>query len=70
MPTCRFCHESGTEDGMTKYGTRHYAHFACYLDAGKPLSDLRPWRVRLFPWKVLKERNLLDEANRLTAEAA
>jgi len=48
-----------------KYGTRHYAHYDCYLDAGKKLSDLRKWQIKQFPYFILKERNLLDEASRL-----
>ena len=68
LQTCRFC---GKQDGagirtMVKYGVRHYAHFACYLDAGKPLSYLSKWQVGTFPFKVLKDRGLLDEAERLT----
>jgi hypothetical protein len=45
---------------MVKYGTRHYAHFRCYLDAGKTLDDLAAWKVGLFPFFLLKDRGLLD----------
>lgn len=61
---CRFCGE-GTAGEMVKYGVRHYAHFACYLDAGRPLAALSPWQVGQFPWRVLRERGLSDEAERM-----
>jgi hypothetical protein len=51
-----------------KYGVRHYAHFGCYLDAGKPLSDLHKWQIEGFPFRVILERGLMDEVERLTAE--
>ena len=41
MNTCRFC-KSMMSDDLVKYGTRHYAHYKCYLDAGKKLEDLHP----------------------------
>ena len=62
---CRFCSEIDNEAdrdyAMVKYSTRHYAHFACYLDAGKKLSDLHSWQVAQFPYRLLKERGLLDD---------
>ncbi len=51
---------------MIKYGTRHYAHPVCYLDAGKELADLSAWQVGRFPYRLLQERGLIDEAARLT----
>jgi hypothetical protein len=63
MNTCRFCKKMLPE---VKYGTRHYAHFDCYLDAGKPLDALSQWQIKKFPYFLLKERGLLDEAARLT----
>lgn len=57
---CRFCDDR--DQSMVQYGVRHYAHFRCYLDAGKKLSDLHAWQVRQFPYKLLKERGLLQEA--------
>ncbi len=69
LQTCRFCGKQdhqGTAT-MVKYGVRHYAHFVCYLGAGKRLDELHAWQVGTFPFKVLKDRNLLDEAERLTA---
>ena len=60
--TCRFCDKiEFDEDLMVKYGVRHYAHHACYLDH-KPLHELHAWQVRKFPFKVLRERGLLAEA--------
>jgi len=59
---CRFCKKLSFDgDGMVKYGTRHYAHFECYLAAGKPLSALRDWQVIQFPHRLLKDRGLLDQ---------
>lgn len=63
--TCRFCKSPMSSD-LVKYGTRHYAHYACYLDAGKKLSDLPAWQIGKFPYFLLKERGLLEEAQRLT----
>ncbi len=56
--TCRFCKEFSRDD-LLKYGVRHYAHYKCYLDAGKSLDDLPDWKVSQFPFRLLKERGLL-----------
>jgi hypothetical protein len=53
---------------MVKYGTRHYAHFKCYLDAGKTLDSLPAWRVAEFPFFLLKERGLLEKAQEMTKD--
>jgi hypothetical protein len=66
---CRFCTDR-TVEPQVKYGVRHYAHFKCYLDAGKKLSDLHAWQVGEFPFRLLKERGLEVEAFAVTAEAA
>jgi hypothetical protein len=60
--TCRFCKKSSLDssEDMVKYSTRHYAHFKCYLDAGKTLDQLSAWKVAHFPYFLLKEHNLLD----------
>jgi hypothetical protein len=58
--TCRFCDDR--DQSMVKYGVRHYAHYRCYLDAGKSLDDLHPWQARQFPYRLLKERGLLSSA--------
>ncbi len=59
--TCRFCGEYGARD-LVKYQVRHYAHHACYLAAGKLLTDLHPWQVELFPYRLLQEHGLVDVA--------
>lgn len=33
LRTCRFCQVQEDSRGMHKYGTRHYAHWACYFRA-------------------------------------
>jgi hypothetical protein len=58
---CRFCKESASEDNLVKYGTRHYAHHACYLDH-KPLHELHGWQVGNFPWLLIINRGLEKEA--------
>lgn len=59
--TCRFCKKFETDSSrLVKYGTRHYAHFKCYLDAGKTIDGLSVWQVGQFPYRLLKERGLLD----------
>lgn len=61
MNTCRFCGISSMDgSGMVKYGTRHYAHFRCYLHAGKTIDNLPAWKVGEFPYLLLKEYRLLD----------
>lgn len=60
MNTCRFCKKMVHRDFHVKYGVRHYAHFDCYLDAGKDLFRLSRWQVDQFPRDLLKKRGLLD----------
>ncbi len=63
MNTCRFCKEVSfhpDRDGV-RYGPRHFAHFACYLDAGKSLDDLHDWQVGKFPYRLLIDRGLYDQ---------
>jgi hypothetical protein len=58
---CRFCKKSSFDgDDMVKYGVRHYAHFKCYLDAGKTLDTLSAWQANNFPYFLLKDRGLLS----------
>jgi hypothetical protein len=59
MQTCRFCKSHHDIDHMIKYGVRHYAHFDCYLDAGKPLQDLHDWQIIAFPARLIKDRGLM-----------
>lgn len=56
MSTCRFCKNWKGE--MVKYEVRHYAHFECYLDAGKKLEDLHDWQIGKFPYRLIKARGL------------
>lgn len=60
---CRFC--ESRDQSLVKYGVRHYAHFHCYLDAGKSLDDIWAWQVRQFPYRLLKERGLLAVASEI-----
>ena len=64
---CRFC-DDWRDQGLVKYGARHYAHYRCYLDAGKPLSALSKWQIDEFPYFLLKDRGLLPEAEALNTE--
>ena len=66
LSTCRFCGEIVRSGASVKYAVRHYAHFHCYLDAGKNLEALHEWQIKRFPWKVLRNRNLLARAEDLT----
>jgi hypothetical protein len=65
---CRLCHKDARYYEAVKYGVRHYAHFACYLDH-KKLADLPKWRIESFPWRLIAERGLEAEFDRLTCEA-
>lgn len=58
LATCRFCKSWRDEERMVKYGVRHYAHFHCYLDAGKSLEVLPDWQIIKFPYRLLKDRGL------------
>jgi len=68
LHTCRLCRSDMRHYDGVKYGLRHYAHFACYLDSGKPLSGLHKWQIESFPFRLLHDRGLMDEAERLTAD--
>lgn len=63
--SCQFCRKSADTDDLVKYGVRHYAHFGCYLEAGKSLDDLHAWQVRQFPFKLLRERGLLEQVDQI-----
>ena len=52
---------------MVKYGVRHYAHPACFLDAGHTLDELHGWQVGTLPARVLREHGLLETAEQLIA---
>ena len=69
IQTCRFC-KGYSHDGtnsMVKYGTRHYAHYHCFLEAGKKLYDLWAWQINLFPYRLLQKHGLEAEATALIA---
>jgi hypothetical protein len=51
LATCRFCQRAAEEDWLVKYGTRHYAHPDCYLDAGKKVENLSEWEQKQFDEK-------------------
>lgn len=63
--TCRFC--SNHDQKFVQYGVRHYAHHRCYLEGGKKISDLHAWQVGEFPFRLLKEFGVLDEAEKILA---
>ncbi len=65
MANCRLCHNYALERDCVKYAHRHYAHFRCYLDAGKPISALSVYDLEHFPYRLLRDRGLLDEAERI-----
>lgn len=61
---CRFCKKDEVGDAadrLVKYGVRHYAHPACYLDAGKSLYDLHAWQVMRFPYRLILDRRLMAD---------
>lgn len=71
--TCRYCKKETWEDeeGMVKYGTRHYAHYACFLDlkGTHGLLTLPAWKLRLFPWRIIKERKIEKQMKEALAAA-
>ena len=63
MNTCRFCKQTSFDgDGLVQYGTRHYAHFLCYLENGKMLTDLQDHKIVQFPYRLLQRFDLIDLA--------
>jgi hypothetical protein len=67
--TCRLCRQDARHYEAVRYGKRHYAHHACYLDAGKSLDDLPAHQVETFPWRLIKDRGLGPQVDRILAEA-
>ena len=67
-PTCRFCRKRDPRSTMVKYGTRHYAHFDCYLSARKSIDDLTSKQIGRFPCRVMRKHGLLDQADKILAE--
>lgn len=66
--TCRICHGMMRYYEGIKYSIRHYAHFECYLDDGRSLADLHNWQIEGFPFRLIHEKGLMDEVERLTAD--
>jgi hypothetical protein len=63
LNTCRFCKKYDYDgDRMVKYGVRHYAHFHCYLEAGKSLTDLHDWQIVQFPFRLLVAHGVIATA--------
>lgn len=60
--TCRLCQERARSTDMVRYGLRHYAHYRCYLDAGKSLDELPTVSVGEFPYRLLMEYGLAEHA--------
>ena len=69
MAICRICKVPARADTGVRYSIRHFAHFECFLNAEKSLSDLHAWQVGRFPYRLLRERGLLAEADRLMRAA-
>jgi hypothetical protein len=66
--TCRHCGKMDNQTRMVRYGIRHNMHFACFLEAGKSLDALPYHEIGRFPFRLLKDRGLLDEAEKLIRE--
>ena len=52
---CQFCKAHGPSDRMVKYSVRHYAHYDCYINYGKPFEPLAIWQLERFPYFKLKD---------------
>ena len=65
---CRFCPGYAGLERMVKYGTRHYAHFECYLRTHRSMAKLTGTQIGRFPFKVLYDGYRLDEAEYLFRE--
>jgi len=68
--SCRFCRKHVFDDYAEvgfKYGRRHYAHFECFLDR-RPLDEVPEWVVPHIPYRILKERGMLEAAERIVSE--
>lgn len=61
--TCRFCKSQMTySDNLIKYGTRHYAHPQCYLDAGKSPEDLPEYQRKKLERHIEETKKPYDYA--------
>jgi hypothetical protein len=60
---CRFC-DDWRDQNLIKYGTRHYAHAKCLLDHRR-LNELAYYHIEQMPFRLLKDRGLMEEAEQL-----
>lgn len=71
--TCRYCKKYEYDDSakMLKYGIRHHAHFACYLDVKGThgLLELHAWQLKQIPWLLVKERGIERKIQEAIASA-
>lgn len=53
--TCRYCGEEADYGALHQYGTRHYAHFECWLrkHGAEAWEKLHKWQRGRFPLRVL-----------------
>ena len=68
MNPCQICGVRAPGADQVRYG-RHTAHFACYLEADKPLAALPAREVSRFPALLLARHGLFAEAVRLAEPA-
>ena len=58
LPTCRLCRRIGgarrRKGKFVQYGPGHYAHQACYLEAGRDFYALEPEQQAEFPSPLLR----------------
>lgn len=66
--TCRRCGEMDDHNVLVRYGARHYMHFHCFLESGKPLSKLPRHDIGRMPHRLLAKAGRLDEARQAIAE--
>lgn len=62
MPSCRICKKHALPEMSVKYGIRHHAHHECFLKSGKDITKLPDWVVSNFPYRLIKEYNLIQIA--------
>jgi hypothetical protein len=67
LNTCRVC-KKWDDRPKVKYGTRHYAHGACYLDrfGFEGTEKLHDWQVAQLPWVAILDRFTPEQVAALT----